>query len=145
MNFVIKIISLFLFIIILSNCNEKIIHSGKVFNENIKFKEILNKNELIKIMGLPNYIDPITNNYFYIGQKAHSKNFYNVKIKERKIILFEFDKNDKIINFKSFDLENSNNVIKNKDRTEDKLLERGLIEKIFGGIGKSSIPIPQNN
>ena len=84
---ILVLIIFFLFI----SCNEKISYSGIILNdENIKFNELKNKEEIIDVLGNPNFIDPIEKKYYYFSEKKNTKNFFEQKITNR--ILFKYNK-----------------------------------------------------
>ena len=134
--------SLILLIAILNtlSCVEKKSFSGSLNLDSINFEKILNKNELINLLGKPNYIDPIDNKYYYFSEKSLEKNFFEKSIKSRTIIIFKFNEDDKIVskNYYSLNDEKELNII--KDTTKDNIIKRGLIEKLFGGVGKQQLP-----
>jgi outer membrane protein assembly factor BamE (lipoprotein component of BamABCDE complex) len=137
----IKIFSNFLFILLITiSCVEKPSYSGKILDNSIDFNTITSKNELLEKLGQPSFIDPVENKYFYHSEKKITKNFYNKKTSYMNIIVFSFDQNDKVLNFNKFEIDQTKKYKKIKDKTENNIVERGLIEKIFGGIGKTSIP-----
>ena len=70
---IIKKTILIFFLILITSCNDKITYTGLIVNENIDYNEINNKNELLKLLGQPNYIDPIENNFYYFSEKNISK------------------------------------------------------------------------
>ena len=133
----------FIIIIILLNilpaCNEKISYSGKIFDKNAKFIDLTKTNDLLSMMGEPNYIDPIENKYYYISEKEIYKNFFKQEIDERNIIVFSIE-GENITNIKMYNSEDEKDINVRKEITENNLLERGIIEKVFGGVGKQKLP-----
>tara|TARA_Y100001970_G_C14113295_1_gene792127 strand:- start:207 stop:638 length:432 start_codon:yes stop_codon:yes gene_type:complete len=128
-------------LILLSNCTEKISYSGKIINDDlINFSKLEDKKNVIEELGQPNFIDPIENKYYYFSEKHKYKNIFNKKIQNRIILVFNFDSNDKVISFNNFDLEDTNEIKFAKETTPNNLLKRGLMEKVFGGVGKTYIP-----
>ena len=122
------------------SCVEKKSFSGSLILDSINFEKILNKNELIDLLGNPNYIDPIDNKYYYFSEKRLEKNFFEKSLESRTILIFKFNENDIIVskNYYNLDDEKKLNII--KDTTKDNIIKRGLIEKIFGGVGKHQLP-----
>ena len=122
--------------IYLFNCSNQTIYSGKVFNKedfnNINF---VNKVNLIEKMGFPSFIDPLDNKYFYYSEKETKKSIFNKSTEYSYVFVFKFDENDKIVESKVYDLKNTENIDLIKDETENEVVKRGLIEKIFGGVG----------
>ena len=141
--FIKKVIFLFLMFFIL-NCSEKTMYSGLIINENFNVSNLKDKNELILSIGRPNYIDPIENNYFYFTEKIIAKNLINRRIVERLVIVFKFDDDDNIISYKKFNLDNEKEIKISKDKTKNNLIKKGLIEKVFGGIG-NNVTLPNTS
>ena len=140
-----KIFKLFLFInfiFAIISCSEpKLIYSKKIISQkNLNNLKIHNKDKLIEIFGQPSFIDPIENKYFYYSEKIQEDNFFSKKKEYSYIFIFEFDQNDDVINKKVLNLNEIKKVKINKIRTNNRILKRGLIEKIFGGVGTQKVP-----
>ena len=130
---------LMIFILCIS-CNEKILYSGKILNEeNFDFAKLKNKEEVIDKLGKPNFIDPIEKKYYYFSEKKYVKNFFKKKISNRIMVVFIFNENETIKSFSQYDLNDEQDVKNIKESTPNNLIKRGVIQKIFGGIG-SSVP-----
>ena len=128
---------LMIFILCVS-CNEKILYSGKIFNEeNFDFAKLKNKEEVFDKLGNPNFIDPIEKKYYYFSEKKYVKNFFKQKISNRIMVVFIFNENETIKSFSQYDLNDEQDVKNIKDSTHYDLIKRGLIQKIFGGIGNT--------
>ena len=137
----IKLFLLFITIYIFTGCSEQTIYSGKIINqENLENLNASNKNELIERFGNPSFIDPIQNKLFYYTEKVKENSFFNKKTEYSYLFVFTVDKNDQIINQKAYNLQNKNEISLAKDETSNNIVERGLIEKIFGGVGPQQIP-----
>ena len=54
--------------------------------------------------------------------------------------MFKFDINDNVIEKKVLNLNEVQKTEINKIRTKNNIIERGLIEKIFGGVGTQRVP-----
>ena len=129
------------FILYIFGCSEKTTYSGKIIMpDNLSNLNIYNKSELIKKFGNPSFIDEIQNKYFYYTEMKKSSNFYNKSIKYSYLFVFHLDKNDDVIDVKAFDILDNNVTKFKKDITQNNIIERGLIEKIFGGVGPSQLP-----
>ena len=121
---------------ILANCSNKTIYSGKIINQeqlnNINFE---NKEKLITILGKPSYIDPIENKYFYFTEKSKKKSIFKKEIKYSYVFVFKINQNDQIIESKVFDTKDIKNIKFSNEKTSNEIVKRGLLEKIFGGVG----------
>ena len=131
-----KFFLIFFSIIYIFGCTEKTTFSGKIITEdqllNIK---ILNKDDLLIKFGPPSYIDNILNKYFYFTEKQKSVNFYNSKIEYSYLFVFEINDKNQIIKKEVINLLTKKSHKYKKEETENNVVKRGLLEKIFGGVG----------
>ena len=135
-----KTILIFLLLIIIS-CTEKVTYTGLIIDEKINNLEVNNKNDLLELLGRPNYIDPIENNFYYFNEKNISKNNLTKKTVDRLILIYYFDDENNIINTKKLNLDDEKIINISENRIKNDLIKKGLIEKIFGGVSaQPSIP-----
>ena len=137
-----KLFICFNLIFAIISCSEpKLIYSGKIINEkNLNNLNISNKNHLIENFGQPSFIDPIENKYFYYSEKTKENNFFSKKKEYSYIFVFKFDQNDDVVEKKVLNLNELQKIKISKIRTTNQIIERGLIEKIFGGVGTQKVP-----
>ena len=125
------------------SCTHKTIYSGKILNQdnftNINFS---NQKNLINNFGYPSYIDPINNKYFYYAKMEEKESAFKKKLNYSLVFVFEFDEDNKIKNSKVYDINNKDDFSVINDITENEIVKRGLLEKIFGGVGPQQ-EIPQ--
>ena len=122
--------------LILANCSNKTTYSGKFLNnEELKEINFTNKDNLISKLGTPSYIDPIENKFFYFSEKSEKKSIFNKEVKYSFVFVFKIDENDQITNSEVFNIKDIKNVKLSKDKTTNEVVRRGLLEKIFGGVG----------
>ena len=120
----------------MANCSNKTYHSGKIFNqEDLQDINFINKEKLISKLGNPSYVDPIENKFFYFSEKSKKKSVFKKKIDYSYVFVFKIDQNDKIIGTKVYDIKDIENIKFSKDTTSNEIIKRGLIEKVFGGVG----------
>ena len=138
---IIKKTILIFFLLLIISCSEKITYTGLIINENINYSEINNKNDLLKLLGQPNYIDPMENNFYYFSEKNVSKNSLTKKTVDRLILVYYFDEENNIVNTKKLNLDDEKTINISENRIKNDLIKKGLIEKIFGGVSaQPSIP-----
>ena len=128
-----KIFLILSFLLITSNCEKKIYYSGKIYNQNINFTDFKNKDDILLNLGKPNFIDIIDNKYYYFNEKILEKNAFKKEVKDRYIIVYTFN-NDNVVDIETYDLNNENKIKNIKQTTQNNIIEKGLIEKIFGGV-----------
>ena len=121
---------------ILANCSNKTTYSGKILNNeelnDINFK---NKEKLISTLGNPSYIDPIENKFFYFSEKSQKKSIFKKEIKYSYVFVFKMNENEEIIETKVFNTKDIDTIKFSDDKTSNQIVKRGLLEKIFGGVG----------
>ncbi len=138
---IIKKTILVFFLLLIISCSEKITYTGLIIDENINYSEINNKNDLLKLLGQPNYIDPMENNFYYFSEKNVSKNSLTKKTVDRLILVYYFDEENNIVNTKKLNLDDEKTINISENRIKNDLIKKGLIEKIFGGVSaQPSIP-----
>ena len=131
-----KIIFYICIFLILANCSNKTTYSGKFLNnEELKEINFTNKDNLISKLGTPSYIDPIENKFFYFSEKSEKKSIFNKEVKYSFVFVFKIDENNQIINSEVFNIKDIKEVKLSKDKTTNEIVRRGLLEKIFGGVG----------
>ncbi len=131
-----KIIIILILLFTFNNCSNQINYSGKVLSneslDNINYK---NKDNLLSKLGMPSYIDPISKKYYYFSEKKEKKSIFNQRTYYSYIFVFEFDENEKVIASNVFDLNNKKDIKIIEDTTSNEIVKRGLLERIFGGVG----------
>ena len=121
---------------ILANCSDRTIYSGKIINqEQLKDINFENREKLITKLGKPSYIDPIENKYFYFSEKSKKKSILKREIEYSYVFVFKLNQDDQIIETKVFDTKDIENIKFSNDKTSNEIVKRGLLEKIFGGVG----------
>ena len=134
-----KVIIFILMLFIILSCVETKSYSGKLIDENFKYDSLLNKTQVTSKLGQPNFIDPIENKYYYYFEKRINKNIFDSRIEKRTMIVFNFEENENVQSFNQYNLNQEQQIKFIKDKTKNNLIDRGLIEKIFGGIGKQKL------
>ena len=121
---------------LLANCSNKTIYSGKIINtddlQDINFET---KKKLISKLGYPSYVDPIENKFFYFSEVSKKKSILKKEIKYSYVFVFKINEYDKIVETKVFDTREIKNINFSDDKTSNEIVKRGLLEKIFGGVG----------
>tara|TARA_B100000989_G_scaffold125112_1_gene92709 strand:+ start:171 stop:599 length:429 start_codon:yes stop_codon:yes gene_type:complete len=121
---------------ILANCSNKTTYSGKILNnEELKEINFINKEILIDKLGNPSYVDPIENKFFYFSEKSEKKSIFKKDIKYSYVFVFKMNENEEIIETKVFNIKDIENIEFSSDKTSNQIVKRGLLEKIFGGVG----------
>ena len=121
---------------IISNCSNKITYSGKILNEealnDINFS---NKAKLINKLGNPSYIDETQNKLFYFSETSEKKSIFKKKIKYSYVFVFKIDDNEQIVETKVYNTKDIKNIEIINEKTSNEIVRRGLLEKVFGGVG----------
>ena len=132
----VKIIFYICIFFILANCSNKTMYSGKILNnEELNEINFTNKEKLISKLGNPSYIDPIENKFFYFLEKSQKKSIFKKEIKYSYVFVFKMNENEEIIETKVFNTKDIDIIKFSEDKTSNQIVKRGLLEKIFGGVG----------
>ena len=132
----VKIIFYICIFFILANCSNKTTYSGKILNnEELNEINFNNKEKLISKLGNPSYIDPIENKFFYFSEKSQKKSIFKKEIKYSYVFVFKMNENGEIIQTKVFNTKDIETIKFSEDKTSNQIVKRGLLEKIFGGVG----------
>ena len=124
------------FFFILSNCVNKTTYSGKILKqEELNNLNFINKENLLSKLGTPSYTDPIQNKFFYFSEKSEKKSVFKKQTKYSYVFVFTFDKDEKIISSNVYNIKELQNVKFSNEKTTNEIIKRGLLEKIFGGVG----------
>jgi len=121
------------------SCYETVSYSGKIKDLSINYDYLEVKEEVLIELGEPNFIDFIDKKFFYFSEKKITKNFFDQKIIESNIVVFDFNENDMIISINYFNMDDYKELTYLKKNTENNILKRGYFERIFGGIGKNPL------
>jgi len=121
---------------ILANCSNKTTFSGKIVNqEELQDINFENKTKLISKLGYPSYIDPIENKFFYFSEVSHKKSIFKKEVKYSYVFVFKIDEYDQIVESRVYDTKEIQNIKFSEDKTSNEIVKRGVLEKIFGGVG----------
>ena len=132
---------IFFFITYIFGCTEKTTFSGKIITEDELLNiNLLNEDDLIKKFGQPSYVDNMLNKYFYFTEKKKSKNFFNSKTEYSYLFVFELDDKNIITKREVINLITELSHKYKKEETNNNVIKRGLLEKIFGGVGANQLP-----
>ena len=123
--------------LLIISCSSSIEKSGIIesdkFANNLKgFK----KTDVINTLGDPSSIDNLNNSFIYISETVNRKSIFNNKILSRNIYVVKFDNNNNYLSTETFNIDQNNEINITKNTTSDEILKTGLIETIFGGVGK---------
>ena len=134
------IIYIYLFFLI-SACSKETNYYGKILSQDeLSNISIFNKDELLRKFGNPSYIDPIENKYFYYSEVSEKINIFNSKTNYSYLFVFKLNENNQILEKKVYDLLNADEIAIIEEETENEVVKRGLIQKIFGGVGNARLP-----
>jgi len=120
----------------LANCSNKTIYSGKVLNsEELEDINFINKEKLISKLGSPSYVDPIEKKLFYFSERSEKKSIFKKEINYSYVFVFKINEDDQVIDSQVFNIKNIEGINLSSDKTDNEIVKRGLLEKIFGGVG----------
>lgn len=79
--------------------------------------------------------------WYYISTELNRIAFFDPKIKERQVLAVRFGADDVVSSVETFGVEKGRVIAYNDDKTPTRGRELGLIEQIFGNIGRTPAPI----
>ncbi len=121
---------------ILANCSNKTTYSGKILkNEELQNVNFINKANLINRLGYPSYVDPIENKLFYYSEKSEKKSIFKKEVKYSYVFVFKLNDDGDIIESQVFNTNNIEKINFSNDKTTNEIVKRGLLERVFGGVG----------
>ena len=131
-----KILIYISILFILANCSNKTTYSGKILNEEVLSDiNFSNKTKLINKLGYPSYIDEAQNKFFYFSETSEKKSIFKKKIKYSYVFVFKIDENEQIVETKVYNTKDIKNIEIIDEKTSNEIVKRGLLEKVFGGVG----------
>jgi len=131
-----KLIIYICILFILANCSSNTSYSGKILDQdNLNDINFENKDKLISLLGNPSFVDPIEKKYFYFSEKSEKKSIFKKKIKYSYVFVFKIDEYENIIDSKVYNIKDIKNIKLSDDKTTNEIVKRGLLERIFGGVG----------
>ena len=140
----VKLSFLIIFLVNIFGCTEKTTYSGKILTEDdLSNLKIQNKEELFQKFGKPSYFDNFQNKYFYYTEKNNIKNFYIQKTEYSYLFVFKLNDANKVVEAEAINLLDNDLKRFKSIKTPNNIIERGLIEKIFGGVGPNQLPNSQ--
>ena len=72
---------------------------------------------------------------FYFSEKSKKRSIFKKEITYSYVFVFTVDELDQITDTKVFNTKEIKNTKFSKDKTSNEIIKRGLLEKIFGGVG----------
>ena len=112
-----------------ASVTEKIISSNEIMMEALEESKVVNQ-ELVE------FLENSLNNYKKQNKSnSRKKTILKKEIKYSYVFVFELDKYDQIVESKVFNTKDIKNIKFSNDKTSNEIVKRGLLEKIFGGVG----------
>ena len=69
------------------------------------------------------------------SEKSQKKSIFKKEIKYSYVFVFKLNENEEIIETKVFNTKDIDTIKFSDDKTSNQIVKRGLLEKIFGGVG----------
>ena len=73
--------------------------------------------------------------FFYFSEKSEKISIFKKNTKYSYVFVFKMDKFDQIVESKVYNTKDIENIKFSDDKTSNEIVRRGLLEKIFGGVG----------
>lgn len=95
------------------------------------------KNDVLKILGSPTYVDPYSSNkWYYVSQIAHRKAFFRPEEKDFKLVTVVFNAADMLEEVSESDKDHVEDLKMVQRETKTSGKDMGNLEQIFGNFGR---------
>jgi outer membrane protein assembly factor BamE (lipoprotein component of BamABCDE complex) len=125
-----------------SGCTSEFAKRGFVLDEQLAQEVrpgVDNQNSVEETLGRPTVISSFDKNvWFYISQTERQKAFFAPQITDQQILAVRFGDNGLVDEVKKFSLADAQSVAPVDDKTPTRGKELGLLEQLFGNIGRFS-------
>ena len=97
----------------------------------------INKRQVKALIGSPSSISPLSaDTWYYVSERTETTAFFEPEIKERKILVIQFDKKDVAQDVKILGLEDAQKIEMVDRVTPTAGKELTILKQIFGNIGR---------
>ena len=97
----------------------------------------INKRQVKALIGSPSSISPLSaDTWYYVSERTETTAFFEPEIKERKILVIQFDKKDVAQDVQIFGLEDAQKIEMVDRVTPTAGKELTILKQIFGNIGR---------
>lgn len=125
----------------LTACIKNQKHVGYLFDlpalEKLRHREDVTKDEVLAALGSPSATSEFGDeSWYYISNRYESKAFLLPKAIERRVIVFNFDETGHMKEMQELDAKDAQNIEFAKDFTPTEGHNLGLMEQLFGNIGR---------
>ena len=132
-----------LLLISLNSCSGRISNHGVLNIEN-KIHTIiereLEKAEVEALLGPPSTVSAFEfNKWYYINNRIKHFAFFKSEIIDHKVYELIFNSENQVIEINSYDEEDLNKILYNKDYTDTRGNKNSLLNTILKGVGNSSL------
>lgn len=127
-------------LLVVGACSADIDHRGHVMEESdlrpIQIGDT-SRDEIFALLGSPNLL-PVTGeeSWYYIGAEVRRFAFYKPELLERQVAAFHFDDAGILTGIDFLSLDDGSTVSFVEETTPSRGRELGLLEEIFGNIGR---------
>ena len=74
-------------------------------------------------------------NFFIFLKQVKKNKIFKKKIKYSYVFVFKIDENEQIVETKVYNTKDIKNIEIIDEKTSNEIVKRGLLEKVFGGVG----------
>ncbi len=97
----------------------------------LAFVQYIFQNEFISTDSL----ESIEDFQKHFSETSEKKSIFKKKIKYSYVFVFKIDDNEQIVETKVYNIKNIKNIKIVDQKTSNEIVRRGLLEKVFGGVG----------
>ncbi len=103
-----------------------------------------NRHKVVRLVGSPSSVSTFeAGTWYYISKKTEHLAFFEEKILDQQVVAIDFDGNGIVKDVRRFTLADARNIEPEERKTSSRGRELGLLEQLFGNIGRFTSDAPQ--
>ena len=102
-----------------------------------------NRRKVARLLGSPSSVSTFeSDTWYYISKRTSTVAFFDPKVLDQRILAVDFDDNGVVKEIRRFTLEDARNIQLVERKTVTRGRELGLLEQLFGNIGRFNSSSP---
>ncbi len=96
-----------------------------------------NRRKVVRLVGSPSNVSTFeAGTWYYLLKKTEHRAFFEEKILDQQVVAIDFDDNGVVKDIRRFTLADARNIEPEERKTASRGRELGLLEQLFGNIGR---------
>lgn len=97
----------------------------------------INKRQVVDLIGSPSSISPFASDtWYYVSERTETVAFFEPEVKDRKVLIIQFDKQGVAREVKTLGLEDSRKIALVERTTPTAGTELTVLKQLFGNLGR---------